>query len=338
MDIEATIGCAFRRSRRRAVEPLARFRRGVRRGRKRDGGRQHVRRVDRGIRRHARAGAPELHRELREEDDRKGHLRRQEAGRPAPSAAARPGAAAILQDDMHVGPRQVNRRNQRERQDRCRRDADERRDHAQVGGVVDPVRQRLDGDGAAEHAHTAHRERQSQRSTQSGQHAPFDEQLPDNPPAARAKRGPDRDLAGAAQRLPQHQVGDVRARDQDDDDAGRHEREPGRIGHAAEILFVDRDHAGADVPVRRRMFPGQATGDALDLGARVRQRGAVAQPSEHAERAESRGCAARPGACDSGSQICAVLGNPDRSLITPTMVAGAPLTTMRRPRMPGSPA
>ena len=116
-----------------AVEQVAPLRRVVWGRRQRDDGRQHLGRVDRGIGRQVGAGVSELHRELREEDHRQRKLRGQEAGRPAASAPARAGTSAVLQDGIHVGPGHVDRRKQREEQDRCGRHADEDRDDEQVG-------------------------------------------------------------------------------------------------------------------------------------------------------------------------------------------------------------
>ena len=96
--------------------------------------------------------------------------------------------------------------------------------------------------------------------------------------------------------------------------------------------------ARADLRVRVRMLLRQARSAMASSSARASgsDRPSRSRPNTRSERA-SRGCAARPGVRESGSQICAVLGNPERSLMTPMTVAGAPFTMTARPRISRSP-
>ena len=85
---------------------------------------------------------------------------------------------------------------------------------------------------------------------------PFGQKLPQQAPAPGAKRGPDGELALPRFGAGQKQVGQVRARDQEDE-RDRALQHPQRRLDTADQIVLRACRAGCDVPsVRGRAFPG----------------------------------------------------------------------------------
>ena len=181
--------------------------------------RQHVVRVESGIdaaERHRRADeqrrSDQQHQRQRhfDDDQDRAHL-------VLPEAGARP-SAAFLQRRRQIGLRALQRRNQSEddagRQRHGDREGDDAPVEARRAAPFSPTRgspavltdeQRADAGPAHEQPEHAAGEREDDA---------FGQQLPDDAAARSADGGADRDLAPAAGRAHQQQVGDVGARDQ----------------------------------------------------------------------------------------------------------------------------
>ena len=160
------------------------------------------------------------------------------------------------------------------------------------------------------------------------------------PPAAASRVGFDQELAHRARcRLApsdvriaklsrcdgasdQHQIRDVRARDQDDEDGDRGEGQPRWIGDPAEEAIVDRDDARPDSSARLRMLAPDSVDDRFDLHSGVSEEGAGSPASDRRRAAPaSRDWQLRHlAAADGGGQTSAVVGRPGCSARMPTIL------------------
>jgi hypothetical protein len=88
--------------------------------------------------------------------------------------------------------------------------------HRRVDRVGDVVRTPGTLRHPIEEPDSTHHQRETQHAADDGDRHALDEQLPDDPPAVRAQRDPNADLARSANRTRQQQIRHVHARDQQD--------------------------------------------------------------------------------------------------------------------------
>ena len=111
---------------------------------------------------------------------------------------------------------------------------------------------------------------------QGEQHA-LDEQLPDDPPPARAERDADGDFARPVGRARQQQVGDVGAGDEQHERDRAHQRPEHRLDLRADDEVEERRDLRRDVLVAVLVLIRKLRGDVLHLAAGLLERGAVGQ-------------------------------------------------------------
>ncbi len=104
--------------------------------------------------------------------------------------------------------------------------------------------------------------------------------------AARAERGPDRDLLRPRRRPRKHKVGDIRASDQQHQPyrAQQHQQRGPRAPHQ---FLVQRRHIRSPARVRGRILRRQPLRDRADFGPCARRRHAALQPRDHHKRTRS---------------------------------------------------
>ena len=162
----------------------------------------------------------------REDRDGEGHLRGHEGAASAPGRPAR-AAAAVAQVAAEVEPRRgQGRPGPRERGGHEGEDGGEDHDSGVDAHRVDPrqaVRHERD------HRPQERRgRRQADEAGREGQHQALREDRRSEPGGVRAERGADGQLVAACLRAQQQQVGDVRARDEDDEADRAEQDEDGR--------------------------------------------------------------------------------------------------------------
>ena len=176
----------------------------------------------------------------------------------------------------------------------------------------------------------------AQRHADQAEHDALGQQLPDDAPAARAERGPHRDLAAPAGGPREQQVGDVGARDeQHERDAGHHqvqnarhfrrqERLAERLGGARSSLRWSPGIRSPAGPQSRRDPDAPARSSRPASAGRTRTgRGSCADPRD------TSGL--------SGTQSRWLLGNAKPGGITPITTWGLLLTRIDCPMMRASP-
>ena len=189
----------------------------------------------------------------------------QEAASHPPSARRRRRSSALLEHRANRAARRLPRGREAE-EDACREgDAKREEQHRQVDRDVGRARnaaraQRLD------RTNGQIREQEPDGAAGQGQDDAFGEHLQDEPAAAGAESRADRDLFPADRRAHQQQVGDVRARDQDDHADGREEREQRRADPGDHVL-LQADDLGGFAGAGLRVLNRQPFGDPLHLGA-----------------------------------------------------------------------
>ena len=115
------------------------------------------------------------------------------------------------------------------------------------------------------------RQQEPEAAAGQGEDDAFGEHLEDEAPAAGAERGADGDFLAAHRRAHQQQVGDVGARDQDDDGDGREQRQQ-RRPDARDDAFLQADDFSGFVRAVLGILHRQPFGDGLHLGAGLLQR------------------------------------------------------------------
>jgi hypothetical protein len=137
--------------------------------------------------------------------------------------------------------------------------------------------------GGAEHRdgpHGTRGERQRRCAREAREQRAFDEQLPDKPPSAGAKRAPHGHLLGARRATRQEQVRDVDARDeQHDQDRGGEETYGS--AHIADEVLAQRQDVHAASTIRSRLFDLNLRGHGVELGTGSFERRAWRKASDH---------------------------------------------------------
>jgi hypothetical protein len=168
-------------------------------------------------------------------------------------------------------------------------DRDEEPEDGRVHRELDPIRLADVGNGAVEEPNPEDGERQAQRAAKEGQQDAFHEQLPDDAGAA----GPERDANGHFARAVggsgEQEVGDVGARDEQDEADGTHERQEHHSDRPAVEPLVERHQPGIHPLVGVGVLLLETPGDAGHLGLRLLHADAR---GEAAEEVESAGIAA----------------------------------------------
>ena len=123
-------------------------------------------------------------------------------------------------------------------------------------------------------------EREAADAAEDGDHGALRQQLAQQAAASAAYRHPHRELRGAPRAAGQHQVGDVDARDQQDEQHRALEQQQRRL-HRFDLARLQRDDARADVRVRARVLLGQPGRDGVHLCPRFLERHVRTQPSDH---------------------------------------------------------
>ena len=203
-----------------------------------------------------------------EQDDGQGDFRDDERdAEPLPRASRAGAAAAGAQRIGRIGRRALHRRREAEDQRRHEREQERRQEDAAVERRVGEPRNvgRPERD---QRRRAPAGERERARRADRIEHRRLRQELPHEPPAPRAERLADRDLAVARGRARQQQVGDVRARDEHDEADGAEEDVERRL-HVAHRVVLQRRHAGAHVLVGVGILRRERAGDAADLGVRL---------------------------------------------------------------------
>ena len=149
--------------------------------------------------------------------------------------------------------RRLQRRNQAEDEAGGERDDRGERQHAPVdadAGPVDADARNVAGVDGQQRADADHADHQPEHAAHRRQHDALGQQLPHDAAAAGADRGADRDLALADGRAHQQQVGDVGARDQQDE-GDRAQQHPQRRSDVADDDLLHRRDAEAALAAQR---------------------------------------------------------------------------------------
>ena len=153
----------------------------------------------------------------------------------------------------------------------------EERERAPVHREHHPVRDadvlRLE----AEPANPADRQQQPDDAGDHREQNALDEQLTDDLPAACANGNADAHLARSSSSLGQKKVGDVRARDQQHEPDGPHQRPEEQRDLRAENAFDERIRVRPEVLVGLWILRRQRCADGLELGARLFDRHAIVE-------------------------------------------------------------
>ena len=156
------------------------------------------------------------------------------ATRAAAGSSARVGRERLTQPER----RAAERRNKAEAETRERGDDEREREHPSVETHLIEARDRDRGD--RRHAlKTNSRDRQTERAAGEAEDRALGQQLPDQAPAAGAKRRADRDLARPVHRPREEQVGDVRAGNQHHEPDRAQQHEQGRA-HRTGDRYLER--------------------------------------------------------------------------------------------------
>ena len=181
---------------------------------------------------------------------------------------------------------QVQQRRETEEQRRRDAEADEEGHHRRVDREHHPRR----------HAHVASEDlgqpdaadghRETGEAARASQEEALHRQLPDDLPPGGAQREPDRELVRTLRRPRNQEVGDVGARDEEDDRHGAGQRQVDQPDVRAGRPVVERLHDGADVLVRGGMLRPELLGDGAYLGPGLLDCRAGTQASDGGQRAE----------------------------------------------------
>ena len=252
-----------------SIQPRARLGARVFRQRQRHPHRQEMGRVDAQVRLIEHEEAPHHESGARQEDQRQDHFDNDEGARPAAGAhpAASAAAASLFQDLVHVGFGDMQRRREPEEHSGPEADGGKEREHDLVHRERHPVRLADAGGGHIEQSHAPRRQAETQNAAQDREQHALDEQLPDDAPAAGAQGDTHRDFARSLGGTRQQQIGHVRARDQQHERDGAHQREEDQLDLRAGHAIVERHDARAHVFVGRRVFLHQPLCDVLELGS-----------------------------------------------------------------------
>jgi hypothetical protein len=177
---------------------------------------------------------------------------------------------------VHIGPGRTDRRcdTEKDRAQDCNA-ARERDDHGIDGRAFET--RYVGGRRGDERVHTPPRQRQAAGACEQGKDETFGEQLTHDPTAPRAKRYPDRELAGARRAASEQEVRDISARDQQDEPDGAEQREQPTPVVPDELVHHRRQRK-IELAVLLRKAHAKALGVALELCERLFLRNAGLQP------------------------------------------------------------
>ena len=203
----------------------------------------------------------------------------------APERQRAGAAAGFGQGRLRIGNRIAQRgadADEEPRQERRRRgDAEDR----QVDASAIEKRNRA-GIEPDQTAYPGDRQQYARQSARSGIQHRLDQQLADEPAAARAEGAPERQFPTPRRPAREHQVGDIGAGDEQHD-RDRRSKQDEREARIADHLFAERHDL--DSPVRARLrvavreFATESFSDLIQIGLGPRQRGVGPQPDHHAE-------------------------------------------------------
>ena len=225
--------------------------------------------------------APEaLEREARrrEQHEREGELGGHEGAASARGGAARALAAVEGERAGESGGRGLERRRDAEEERRSDRQRAGEDQHPRVDPRVVDARQRRgrepDQGGAAETG-----QGDAERAAGRGEHEALDQELTDQPPAARAEGRPHGHLVPPAQRPREQQVGDVRAGDQEDEaDRARQDRE--RRPHRTRELVAEGNDRHRSGRIVGGVLGSEPAADSIEVFAGLGEGDALFQASD----------------------------------------------------------
>ena len=182
------------------------------------------------------------------------------------AAVAAGSSAAILERIMKIGPRGIERGKDTEQQTGRERERQAEQQHARVDVDGDDRRQRV-GVHRENGARGRDGDRDSRNAADRRQKQGFREQLSNEPRAPGAERGSQRHLTPPADGASKGEVGQVRARDEQDHERGTLQQQHG-CAQRADHRLVQR-HGKREAPgVRVRVLRLEAMGDRQEIGAR----------------------------------------------------------------------
>ncbi len=218
-----------------------------------------------------------------QQQQREGNFRRHQRVTGAP-ARRRPGhRPAVARGSDQRTLVHLDGGNQRRGQARQQRRGERERQHRRRDVQHGVRRQRIGRQYPREQPQAGPRKRCASHRAGDAERQPFEDEEPDQPSAAGAERGAQRQLAAAARGPRQRQRCDVGARDEQHGarQAEQHQHDSSR---AAGGLLAERHHAGGQALVGVRIRARQPCGDDGHLASCLRHRDAICQPREQAQR------------------------------------------------------
>jgi len=178
--------------------------------------------------------APEQQSGADEQHERKRHLRDDERAADAPVSAGRV-SRAMLQVLMRIAARRLQRRHQPASQTDQRRDAPSESEHGAIDADCAGARQARWAE-RHERAHAEHRHGHADAAAHGGEEQVLGEQLPDEPTAAGAERGTQRELGAPVDTAGEQQVRHVHACDDEHQADRAEDDEERRLDAASEVV------------------------------------------------------------------------------------------------------
>ena len=228
----------------------------------------------------ARVGLPGLHRAAREQagGGQQGQRQRdlggdeQVAGREPAQALPRVLAGLLLELGHDARARQLPRRPETEHGGAQHAEGQRRTEHAKVGGPVEGERHRRERQQRRhEQVDRPVTEQQAERAADERQHHPLGQQLLHDPDAAAAEREAHGDFLPPRRAAGQHHVGEVQARDDEDDH--RHPDQHGEhSAHVAIVLRARGDRRARQLLHREQLVLVLGRVGALELGGQLPER------------------------------------------------------------------
>ena len=200
---------------------------------------------------------------------------------PAPAASHGDGfaAPAFLQRLRGIAVRQLPCGRETEQQPGGDGDGEREEQH----GPVNVQRHEfadLRGQQVRQQRHSPERQHKSGKTAGAREQQAFDEQLPEQPPAAGAEREPHRDFLPPLRRTAEQEVGHVGAGDEQHDQHRPEQRRQRRADARSRQAFLQRHHGDAVARVAFGIFLGQSRGHAFQVAARRGKFNAGLQPPD----------------------------------------------------------
>ena len=184
-------------------------------------------------------------------------------------ALAHASACIAAQTAEQTGAACPNCRHQPKQDAGCHREQKRKRhDHAIEGQVVDPGY--VDGHYRRKQRKGQRGESKAERAASPAEHHALGQQLSNQPTAPGAERGAHSHFARAIHRAREHQIRNVRARDQQHEpDGGQENIHPAADGPAEQLLKRNRAHAARGIVVRK--LAAQTRPHAFEISGRLCQ-------------------------------------------------------------------